>query len=54
MTWKSDEHLFNYDSDMSISATAKAFAKEPWNKQYFDDLKKWIYFPLLSLTKKEK
>ena len=39
---------------MSISATAKAFAKEPWNKQYFDDLKKWIYFPLLSLTKKEK
>ena len=25
---------------MSAFAAAKAFAKEPWNRQFFDDLKK--------------
>ena len=40
LIWRSDEEIFNYDTDMSPSATARAFAKEPWNSQFFDDLKK--------------
>jgi hypothetical protein len=41
LIWKCDEDIFNYDSQMSTYATARAFAKEPWNQQYFDDLKKY-------------
>lgn len=40
LTWSSDEPLFNYDNQMSAYATARAFAKEPWNEQYFKDLEK--------------
>ena len=40
LAWKSDEAIFNYDTDMSTFAAAKAFAKEPWNRQFFKDLKK--------------
>ena len=38
--WRSDEGIFNYDTDMSPYAAARAFAKEDWNKQYFKDLEK--------------
>ncbi|TRY62049.1 hypothetical protein TCAL_16245 [Tigriopus californicus] len=38
--WSSDHGIFDYDTDMSASATARVFAKEPWNKQYFSDLQK--------------
>lgn len=38
--WFSDHGIFDYDTDMSTSATARIFAKEPWNKQYFSDLQK--------------
>ena len=40
LTWTSDEAIFNYDTDMSSFAAAKAFAKEIWNKQFFQDLEK--------------
>eukprot|EP00095_Tigriopus_kingsejongensis_P006712 maker-scaffold25_size650667-snap-gene-5.28 protein:Tk06712 transcript:maker-scaffold25_size650667-snap-gene-5.28-mRNA-1 annotation:"hypothetical protein L798_06649" len=38
--WSSDHGIFDYDTDMSPSAAARAFAKEPWNDQYFKDLQK--------------
>ncbi len=41
--WKSDESCFMYDTQMSKIASAKAFAREPWNRQYFDDLKKQVH-----------
>lgn len=41
-TWASDEPIFNYDTDMSTSAAARAFAKQGWNKQFFTDLKKQV------------
>ncbi len=40
LIWTSDEKMFNYDTDMSPSAAARAFAQEEWNTQFFDDLKK--------------
>ena len=40
LIWRSDEGIFNYDTDMSPFAAARAFAKETWNKQYFKDLEK--------------
>ena len=40
LMWRSDEGIFNYDTDMSPYAAARAFAKEDWNKQYFKDLEK--------------
>ena len=40
LMWRSDEGIFNYDTDMSPYAAARAFAKEVWNKQYFKDLEK--------------
>ena len=38
--WRSDETIFNYDTDMSSFAASKAFAKETWNRQFFQDLEK--------------
>ena len=38
--WRSDEAIFNYDCDMSSFAAAKAFAKESWSRQFFQDLEK--------------
>ena len=38
--WSSDDGFFDYDTDMSPSATARAFAKEPWTRQYFKDLQR--------------
>ena len=40
LDWSSDGLVFTYDTDMSTWAAAKAFAKETWNRQFFDDLKK--------------
>ena len=40
LIWRSDEGIFDYDTDMSPFAAARAFAKETWNKQYFKDLEK--------------
>ncbi len=39
-SWTSSDLIFNYDTDMDAGATARAFAKEPWNQQYFKDLEK--------------
>ena len=41
--WTSDAAVFNYDTDMSTCAAARAFAKEPWNRQFFEDLKKLVH-----------
>lgn len=41
LDWSSDGLIFTYDTDMSTWAAAKAFAKETWNRQFFDDLKKY-------------
>lgn len=38
--WMSDTPLFDYDTDMSPAAAARAFAKEEWNQQFFSDLQK--------------
>ena len=40
LDWSSDGPVFAYDTQMSTSAAARAFAKETWNKQFFQDLKK--------------
>ena len=40
LLWRSDEAIFNYDCDMSSFAAAKAFAKESWSRQFFQDLEK--------------
>lgn len=29
-----------FDEAVPVQSTAKAFAREPWNRQFFDDLKK--------------
>jgi hypothetical protein len=34
---------FDFDSDMEPWTAAKAFAKEPWSKEYFDNVKKYVY-----------
>ena len=38
--WSSEDAVFNYDTDMDAGATARAFAREVWNEQYFQDLEK--------------
>ena len=40
MTWNSDQQVIKFDEVMPVSGTAKAFAREPWNKQFFEDLEK--------------
>ena len=40
LLWRSDEAIFNYDCDMSSFAAARAFAKESWSRQFFQDLEK--------------
>lgn len=30
---------FNYDTDMNPKPTAKAIAKEPWSREYFENMK---------------
>ncbi len=40
MNWWSNAPVFSYDTQMSMTAAARAFAKETWNPQFFDDLKK--------------
>ena len=39
--WSSNDAIFNYDTDMSVTATARTFAKQEWNRQFFKDLEKW-------------
>ncbi len=41
--WQSDEGIFDYDTDLSPSATARAFAKEEWNEQFFQDLQRLTF-----------
>ena len=31
---------FDFDSDMDPWTVARAFAKEPWSKEYFDRIRK--------------
>lgn len=37
--WSSELPLFDYDTDMDVMTTAKAFAYEPWTKEYFQQLR---------------
>ncbi|CAG0897914.1 unnamed protein product [Cyprideis torosa] len=37
--WHSTWPIFNYDTDMSAVASARAFAKEPWSRTFFEHLK---------------
>ncbi|MPC26470.1 hypothetical protein E2C01_019610 [Portunus trituberculatus] len=37
--WVSDLPLFDYDTDMDVMTTSKAFAREPWSRQYFQQLR---------------
>jgi hypothetical protein len=39
--WFSTASIFDYDTQMSKSAAARAFAKEQWSSQYFQDLEKY-------------
>nr|XP_027233425.1 uncharacterized protein LOC113824838 [Penaeus vannamei] len=39
LLWSSDLPHFDYDSDMDVLTTAKAFALETWTKEYFESLK---------------
>ena len=39
--WSSDCGTFDYDTDMSMLAAARSFAKEQWSSQYFEDLQKY-------------
>ena len=38
--YTSDLHHFDFDSDMDPWAVARAFAKEPWSREYFDRIKR--------------
>ena len=40
MTWSSDQQVIKFDEVLPVSGTAKAFAREPWNRQFFEDLEK--------------
>ena len=42
LKWSSDEQILLFDEAFPVSATSKAFAKEPWNAQFFQDLKKYV------------
>lgn len=42
LQWSSDLPHFDYDTDMDMLTTAKAFAREPWSKQYFQQLREWV------------
>lgn len=38
--FKTDLPHFDFDSDMDPWPVAKAMAKEPWSREYFDTVKK--------------
>lgn len=37
--WKSDLQYFDYDTDVPPLTMARAIAKEPWSREYFQMLK---------------
>ena len=45
---------FDFDSDMDAWTVARAFAKEPWSKEYFERIRKYVctYFCLLNNNEK--
>ena len=34
---------FDFDSDMDAWTVARAFAKEPWSKEYFERIRKYAH-----------
>ena len=44
MTWTSDEPVLLFEDAIPVTSTAKAFAREPWTRQFFEDLKKCSNF----------
>lgn len=40
--WRSDLPPFNFSADVSQIAMSEAMALEPWTKQYFDNLKRYL------------
>ena len=38
--YKSELSYFDFDSDMDPWTIARAFAKEPWSREYFDKIKR--------------
>ena len=39
-TYESRFPFFDFDSDMEAWTVARAFAKEPWSREYFDGIRK--------------
>ena len=39
-TYESKFPFFDFDSDMEAWTVARAFAKEPWSREYFDGIRK--------------
>jgi hypothetical protein len=37
--WSTNLVQFDFDTDMSSTAIARAFAREPWSREYFEMLK---------------
>ncbi|XP_037778459.1 uncharacterized protein LOC119575111 [Penaeus monodon] len=37
--WTSEQPYFDFDTDMDAMALARSMAREPWSRQYFEDLK---------------
>ncbi len=37
--WSTNLRQFDFDTDMSSRAIARAFAREPWSREYFEMLK---------------
>lgn len=40
--WRSNLPAFNFSTEISKIAMSEAMALEPWTRQYFDDLKRYI------------
>lgn len=41
LTWKSDLPFFDFNTDIPPAAMARTLAREPWSRQYFQDLQKF-------------
>lgn len=41
--WRSNLPAFNFSTDISKTAMSEAMALEPWSRQYFDSLKRYLF-----------
>lgn len=42
--WRSNMPVFNFSNDLSPSAMSEAMAREPWSREYFNNLKRYPEF----------